>query len=292
MHFRLLFSYTDGVTPCSASALHRDINTRAVAYARERGLLHDLTTGRAPSVIFGEDEGRCHGNFHTASYRAILADPAWRARLNKVHTASRRARPRADWRWRELDCAASSDALLMSVFCYPGLLRSDAVAALLGVDAGSRPRFGVQPRLARERDLVDTTEIDMELDGLLVEAKLTESGFQHARPALLDRFMGWREVFDEEVLPRAGADGFASYQLLRGVLAAEASGGSFCVLCDGRRADLIAAWQAVLAAVPSAALRCRLKLLTWQELAGVVPRPLRLFLADKYGIASPGRTPA
>jgi hypothetical protein len=31
-------------------------------------------------------------------------------------------------------------------------------------------------------------------------------------------------------------------------------------------------------------LRCRLKLLTWQELASNLPGDLQLFLADKYGI--------
>jgi len=33
-------------------------------------------------------------------------------------------------------------------------------------------------------------------------------------------------------------------------------------------------------------LRCRLKLLTWQELAGVVPGDLQEFLALKYGIVA------
>jgi hypothetical protein len=36
--------------------------------------------------------------------------------------------------------------------------------------------------------------------------------------------------------------------------------------------------------VKSFELRCRLKLLTWQELAGVVPLELREFLREKYGI--------
>ncbi len=269
---------------CTAAALHRDLNARALLYARQHALTHDLTPGRAPSVIFGENEEGRHGNFHPASYRAILADPAWRLRLDKAHTAGRRAQPRADWHWRELDCAASSDALLMNIFCHPDLYRSGRAAALLGIASGSRPRFGVHPRLARERDLTDTTEIDMELNDLLVEAKLTESGFQTARPALLTRFNGWDSVFDPEALPRTANGDYRSYQLLRGVLAADAAGSRFCVLCDGRRADLIAGWHCVLAAVPSAALRCRLVLLTWQELAGALPLSLRRFLSEKYGI--------
>ncbi len=283
-------SYAGDPVACTAAALHRDLNARALLHAQKHGLLHEITTGRSPSVVFGEEENRRHGNFHPASYRAILADPLWRVRLDKAHTAGRRAQPRADWHWRELDCAASSDALLMNLFCHPHLHRSgggsSAAAALLGVSAQSRPRFGVHPRLARERNLTDTTEIDMELDGLLVEAKLTEQDFQTARPALLARFSGWDSVFDPFALPRTANGSYASYQLLRGVLAAHASGGSFCVFCDARRADLIAQWHGVLSAVASAALRCRLKLLTWQELAAALPTPLQRFLAEKYGILS------
>lgn len=271
---------------CTAAALCRDLNARAALYARKHSLLHDATTGREPSVIFGEDEQGRHGNFHPSSYRAILADEGWRARLAKAHTAHRRAAPRADWHWRELDCAGSSDALLMNIFCYPRLHGpGSGVASLLGVSSGRRPSFGVLPRLPRERDLLDTTEIDMELDGLLMEAKLTESDFQTARPALLDRFVGWRAVLEEDALPRTASGLLESYQLLRGVLAAHASGQSFCVLLDARRTDLVNRWYAVLRAVPRAELRCRLKLVTWQELAGVLPSALGRFLDEKYGIA-------
>jgi hypothetical protein len=71
---------------------------------------------------------------------------------------------------------------------------------------------------------------------------------------------------------------------IRGVLAAYATGGSFCVLCDARRPDLIEDWYSVMRAVKSCVLRCRLQLLTWQELTTVLSRSLRKFLAEKYGI--------
>ncbi len=270
--------------PCSAPQLHRDLNARAALYARRHGLLHEFTTGRHPSVIFGVDESGGHGNFHPASFRAILRDPTWSVRLGKAHTLNRRAQPRADWSWRELDCAASSDALLMNIFCHPGTLASLPLRALLGLDSGVKPRFGVRPKLERSRGLIDMTEIDMQAGEMMVEAKLTESGFPPARPALLDRYPLWREVFDEEALPRTGNGGYAAYQLVRGVLAAEESGESFCLLTDGRRADLMQAWQHVAAAVRSSALRPRLKLLTWQELASALPEDLQAFLREKYGI--------
>jgi hypothetical protein len=74
------------------------------------------------------------------------------------------------------------------------------------------------------------------------------------------------------------------YQLVRGTLAARATGASFCVLCDGRRSDLVEEWYRVISAVRSAELRSRLKLLTWQELAETLPVDLRDFLRVKYGI--------
>jgi hypothetical protein len=81
----------------------------------------------------------------------------------------------------------------------------------------------------------------------------------------------------------------SNYQLIRGVLAASAMGGSFCVLCDVRRPDLIERWYSVMRAVKNCVLRCRLQLLTWQELAGVMRTSLRKFLALKYGI-TPAKT--
>ena len=74
--------------------------------------------------------------------------------------------------------------------------------------------------------------------------------------------------------------------MIRGVLAAHATGGSFCVLCDARRPDLIENWYLVMRAVRSCVLRCRLQSLTWQELTAALPKSLRKFLAAKYGIAS------
>ncbi len=81
---------------------------------------------------------------------------------------------------------------------------------------------------------------------------------------------------------------YAGYQLIRNVLAAHALGKSFCVLHDARRPDLREAWYAVLKAVRSAELRGRLKVLTWQELARVLPHALQEFLAAKYGILPSG----
>ena len=44
-----------------------------------------------------------------------------------------------------------------------------------------------------------------------------------------------------------------------------------------------------MSAVRDAAMRVRLKVLTWQELAPVLPEELQQFLCAKYGIAAPGK---
>ena len=119
---------------------------------------------------------------------------------------------------------------------------------------------------------------------MLIEAKLTEYDFQSAPIRLVERYSGFEEVFDIEALKVVGGI-VQSYQLIRGVLAAHASrDGRFCVLCDTRRPDLIAAWQRIVTAVRLCELRSRLQLLTWQELAHVLPTNLREFLNEKFGI--------
>jgi len=117
----------------------------------------------------------------------------------------------------------------------------------------------------------------------LVEAKLTESDFQSAKFDLVHRFRDLETVFDLSEL-RVSNDRYKGYQLIRGALAAYATDCSFCVFCDARRPDLVEAWYGIMCAVRLAELRCRLKLLTWQELATVLPEDLRHFLAAKYGI--------
>jgi hypothetical protein len=183
----------------------------------------------------------------------------------------------------ELDCANSSDALLMNIFCYRRSVANNRLTAMLGIPSGLTPEFGFRPRVPLRDGKVDRTEIDMKLGDLLVEAKLTETDFQTAPLARIARYRDFEEVFDSAELARSG-DSILSYQLIRGVLAAYSTGGSFCVLCDARRRDLIEKWHSVMRAVKSYTLRCRLHVLTWQELATSLPKSLRNFLEKKYGI--------
>lgn len=264
-------------------SLRTELSARGLQHAVEHGYLHERTDGAIPSILFGCDEEGRHGNFHPASYRGICATPAWGKRLEKVHTGYRRARVRANWAWKELDCSCSSDALLMNVFCYPGLMDVPAVRALLGSTASELPEFGVKPHTQFLNGRSDNTEIDMRVGDLLVEAKLTESDFQVADTRLVQRYRDLENVFETAELPLRNGK-HVGYQLIRGILAAHATEGSFCVFCDARRPDLSECWYRVMRAVRLYDLRCRLKLLTWQEVAAVVPRDLQEFLAVKYGI--------
>lgn len=263
--------------------LRTELSVRSLKHAAMHGYLHQRTDGVIPSILFGCDDSGRHGNFHPASYQDIRSTALWSRRLDKAHTGYRRARVRADWCWKELDCSNSSDALLMNIFCYPALTLAPPLRALLGIGPSEHPEFGYKPRTPFSNGRCDNTEIDMKLGDLLVEAKLTESDFQLADPRLLHRYRDLETVFDTSELPlRKGKH--IGYQLIRGVLAAHAAKASFCVFCDVRRPDLTECWFNVIRAVRLYDLRCRLKLLTWQEIARAVPSDLQQFLAQKYGI--------
>jgi hypothetical protein len=241
--------------------------------------------GELPVVVYQQSEcGRHHGNFISTSYRAILKRPQWRRRLQKVHSQGRRSLPAQDGLWRELDSSLSSDALLMNIFCYPGVTRRMEVCRILGIEPGSRPQFGFMPRIPVVSEATERTEIDMKLGNVLFEAKLTEGDFQIQRAELAEQYRYLRDLFECRQLPRAKKKKYVSYQLIRNVLAAHALGLHFCTLLDARRLDLIEDWFLIMRCIRSAALRARCKVLTWQELALCLPAALQRFLSVKYGI--------
>lgn len=324
-----------------ASELRRELGLRNRRWARGRP--HVESYGSPPVIVYGPESGR-HGNFFDPAYSAIVARPEWMRRFDKIH-AQGRSLPKSESsrRWRELDSSMSSDALLMNVFCTPGVAEAPAVRQTLGVGGDDPPIFGWKARVPLSNGRFDRTEIDMRWGELLVEAKLTERDFQTRAAPIVEAYRDFDAVFDRELLPRVelitkrrreatefpenysqeyeeigsnagnsaasgysqqivqpallfesppstgGEPGYAAYQLIRNVLAAFAQGCSFCVVHDQRRPDLREAWFEVMAAVKSADLRVRLKVLTWQELATLLPDGLQEFLNRKYGIVAPGR---
>ena len=328
-----------------ANQLRLELAQRNRRYAQ--GHAHVESYGNPPVIVYAPDEDR-HGNFFHPAYTALAARSEWMRRFEKVHSQAARSLPKPTLdparRWRELDSSMSSDALLMSVFCTPGVVESASVSKALGIEDDAAPLFGWKARVPFANGRFDRTEVDMHLGTLLVEAKLTEGTFQTREPALVESYRDLDVVFDRELLPRveiftarrkeavefpevysqefesivdatlpssvldefhamsasavaaeefnatrAAIPGYASYQLIRNVLAAYATGCSFCVIHDERRPDLREEWFQVMAAVKSAEMRVRLKVLTWQELAAHLPTELQEFLDLKYGIVAPGK---
>ena len=280
---RLFFAYTGAMSVKTAGpgALRWELSQRNTA--RAAAFVAETSFGPVPSIVYSENETGEHGNFLPASYKRILRQAGWKARLAKVYTGSRFLPRKADRTRRELECANSSDALLMNIFCYPGMLRRRSLCSLLGIEPGIHPTFGFRPEIPLRNGAQDRSEMDLKLGNLLVEAKLTEGDFQSARQDLVHRYRDLDSVFDVDRLPR-NKDRFRSCQLIRGALAAHAHTASFAVFCDQRRQDLIEDCFEVISAVVSAELRCRMSVVTWQELAKAMPRKVRTFLCEKYGI--------
>ena len=267
-------------TAFHAADLRRDLSQRAYAYAERHGLPYFLSLGLAPTVVFTRD-GERHGNFHPASFANILVHDAWARRLTK-HPTQRTALPIERRGAFELDSSNSSDALLMNVLCYPGVLGS-GVRALLAIDRDAELRFGHRARVPFH-SRADNTELDLLAGDLIVEAKLTEGDFG-ARPIeKLDRYRDLHAVFDVAALPVNHRGLIAGYQLVRNVLAAHHLGMRFRLVCDERRPDLCEHLYRVLRAVRDSDLRARCGAITWQEIARLSPDPLRAFLDEKYGI--------
>jgi hypothetical protein len=178
--------------------LRRELGLRNRAWARGRA--HVESYGSPPVIVYAPDDLR-HGNFFDASYAAIAARAEWMRRFDKIH-AQGRALPKAERRWRELDSSMSSDALMMNIFCMPGVADSAVVRSALGVDGDATPLFGWKARVPLASGRFDRTEVDMRWDGLLVEAKLTESDFQTRAAHIVEAYRDFDAVFERELLPR------------------------------------------------------------------------------------------
>jgi hypothetical protein len=323
-----------------ANQLRIELMLRNRVYARTYS--HVESYGVNPVIVYAP-EGDRHGNFHPPAYATMASRPEWMRRFDKIHSQCRslpRSPHEESRKWRELDSSMSSDALLMNVFCTPGVIDSVPLRNMLGIDADAEPLFGWKARVPFRSGRSDRTEVDMRWGDLLVEAKLTEPDFQSRESSLVESYRDFDVIFDRELLPRvpirirrrrqavelveeftqeweapsedaedlarafqaeieARADaaqpwepGYASYQLIRNVLAAHANGCSFCVIHDERRPDLREALFEIMCAVKSAAMRTRCKVLTWQEIVPLLPKGLQEFLDRKYGIVAPGETPS
>ncbi len=182
-----------------ASQLRQEIAARNRLYARGRA--HVESYGSVPAIVYTPENGR-HGNFFDSAYAEIVARPAWERRLRKIHAQGKRALPKAERPWCELDSSISSDALLMNVFCAAGVADSAALRNALGIEADAELEFGWKARVPLANGRFDRTEVDLRFGSLLLEAKLTETNFQTRAAAIVESYRDLDAVFDRELLPR------------------------------------------------------------------------------------------
>jgi len=273
----------------NGSQLRRLVTKAARAYADQNRVSHYLSCNKKePTVLFLADQDlRLHGNFLKASYDVICGNPKWERRLHKPHPRRNALPKERRAEAMELDSCTSSDALLMNVFCNPGLFLHDPFVQLMGLPKMAEPSlvFGFRARVPLHCSSSDRTEVDVKVEDLLIEAKLTEGGFTKERVAAVERYRDFGSVFEPASLYTE--DGYyLHYQLIRNVLAAYHLGTRFRLICDARRDDLVGAARNVLSAVRAPDLRAKCGIITWQEVAHCAPVTLQAFLSDKYGIAS------
>lgn len=182
-----------------AAQLRLELGLRNRLHARGRA--HVESYGNPPVVVYAPEDER-HGNFFDPAYAAMLARADWMRRFDKIHAQAARTLPKAEHRWRELDSSMSSDALLMNIFCTPGVMESAALRGALGVECGADPIFGWKARVPLKNGRFDRTEVDMRVGALLVEAKLTENDFQTRIAPIVEAYRDFDEVFDRDRLPR------------------------------------------------------------------------------------------
>lgn len=128
-----------------SDVLCKQLGDLALDWAKSSGAAHYCSLGDPPTILFSRAaDDSAHGNFHTASWKAIMRNPSWHARTRKPHTR-RNALPDP---WRdtglEMDSCNSSDALLMNCFAYPGALPSIAKHLVLSLPT-EEPEFGFAP---------------------------------------------------------------------------------------------------------------------------------------------------
>ncbi len=260
-----------------AENLRKQLSELAGSYAKKHYLPLDKSPGGV--IIFKKNQSKnIHGNFLNSSHNNILGKENWRVRLDKPHPSF----PDKKRQLNELDSCNSSDALLMNIFCHPKIDEWKSLKKLLGLSEIKEPQFGFMAKIRKNNGQHDATEIDMKLDGILVEAKLTEKDFTKKEKGIVESYDNFKKVFNEKLLPQSSED-YLNYQLVRNILAACQHNLSFLLLCDARRPDLARELYMTVRCVRDDRLRVRCNIVFWQEIAQSVGKELRNFLAEKYG---------
>jgi hypothetical protein len=114
----------------------------------------------------------------------------------------------------EMQSSKSSDALLMNIFCYPDFINWEKPRELLKIDNYNCMKFGWNPEFLYEKRKFEylqkegkenefhPSEIDLKIGDSIFEAKLTEENFGEKEIKTIQKYDGFKSVFDEDVLEK------------------------------------------------------------------------------------------
>lgn len=240
----------------------------AKEYAKERGL--PIDTSHSTAIIFLN----LKDNFEPESFERIYNNKEWYERTQKKHPNVKDA--------FEMQSSNSSDALLMSIFCHPRISKWKGVSNALGVNV-TNPIFGFKPYIPKTGGRFDSTEIDIALDEVFIEAKLTETDFTQKSAFIVEDYEGFLNVFHKNHLKLRG-NKYENYQVIRNILAAIQYDKRHILLCDERRPDLARSYFETVNCIRDITIRKRFRVVFWQEIQRGCGVRLNEYLKIKYGI--------
>ena len=229
------------------------------------------------SVIYSQLEY----NFHPEAFKNITAKKEFEKRFDKFHTNFN-----PDLKIKELQSSNSSDALAMNIFGHPLITKWKGIRDLLKVDhkAPLDISFGVHPGV-KWMGKEDSTEVDIVINNIFCECKLTEGDFTHKNKEHVERYDLFAEVFHSDMLIQDDKY-YYNYQLIRNILAAAENNYRFILFCDTRRPDLAKSFYQTIRCIKDnyLSLRMNCEIIYWQEIPLYAGKDLTEFLKDKYGI--------
>jgi hypothetical protein len=266
------------------TALRNELTSLADVYAKKKyGKAYlNLSPSSKDAIIFND----LVFNFHPSSWNEIDNNTFYKKRTIKIHSHFKSIKPAV----YEMQSSNSSDALAMNVFCYPNIQNCLGLKSLFEVDEITKIDFGFKAKVLKIKDGIDKpdkTEVDLFLnDNIICECKLTEEGFTIKNKAEVESYKNFSAVFHTDMLIQ-NETSYLNYQLIRNILAAYQHKSRFILLCDMRRPDLAKSFYQTVRCIQDRFLdlRTNCEIVYWQDIAQLVPKDLKHFLKEKYGIS-------
>jgi hypothetical protein len=211
-------------------------------------------------------------NFNGISYNNILENRNWKKRLKKTHTQIKNV--------KEMQSSNSSDAILMNIFCHPDINKWNGIKKIIGLENINDISFGWNPSFSNENKSYPT-EIDMKINNIIFEAKLTENDFKEKISNVVEGYENFNNVFDSDNMHKHNGN-YLHYQLIRNILTAGKYNFRFILLIDECRIDLIKYLFDTIVFVRNINLRNNIKFVTWQELIYACGKELKEYMIEKY----------